>query len=101
MTAEYNQYTLECGLTYGGFVRMNFASKEQAEAAQAQIADGMSKGKYQSDDIVHIISDGSSYDIRTSDVMSVSVNDGAAWMSAEKRCRDHRESLGLPNPKIG
>jgi hypothetical protein len=97
MSTEYTSFTLECCLQYGPIVRMFFNSKEDAVAAQGKLSEAMSKGKYQSDDIVHIESPGSTYDIRAAEIMSVSVNDGAGWLLREKEHRAHRESLGLPN----
>lgn len=80
----------------GGTVRMVFASKRRADNARKKIAAGMAKGKFRnSDDAVTVKSDASTYDIRTSNVQSVSVNDRLAWADHQKAEQDALLERGL------
>jgi hypothetical protein len=73
-------YTVQCMFETGGMVQMMFKDEISAHAARNKIADGMSGDKYQTRGVVvEISSESSTYNIRPSNVQSVSVIDTEKW----------------------
>lgn len=88
-------YMLEACLNYGQCIRMQFTEKSAANEAREKISEAMKTGRYQTDAIVNVISDTCTYDIRASEVLSVSVVDTMGWNDLSLGIQAHADGIGL------